>query len=307
MANNEHLNILKQGINAWNQWRKENPGVQPDLSAAILSEPDLRGADLRGVNLTGIYGGWANFSGVNLSRAELSEADLICTNFRDAILSGADLRGADLHDANLSGAEFAGARLLNTVFTAVDLSQVEGLEAVQHQGPSEISISTIYLSQGNIPEIFLRGAGVPDPFIANMKSLVAAMSPIQFYSCFISYSSQDQEFADRLYSDLQAKGVRCWLASEDLKIGDPFRQRIDDAIRRYDKLLVVLSETSAASSWVESEVEAALEKERTKEGKAVLFPIRLDEAVMKTKQAWAADIRRKRHVGDFTQWQDYNL
>jgi uncharacterized protein YjbI with pentapeptide repeats len=307
MANNEHLNILKQGINAWNQWRKENPGVQPDLSAAILSETDLRGADLRGVNLTGIYGGWANFSGVNLSRAELSEADLICTNFRDAILSGADLRGADLHDANLSGAEFAGARLLNTVFTAVDLSQVEGLEAVQHQGPSEISISTIYLSQGNIPEIFLRGAGVPDPFIANMKSLVAAMSPIQFYSCFISYSSQDQEFADRLYSDLQAKGVRCWLASEDLKIGDPFRQRIDDAIRRYDKLLVVLSETSAASSWVESEVEAALEKERTKEGKAVLFPIRLDEAVMKTKQAWAADIRRKRHVGDFTQWQDYNL
>jgi hypothetical protein len=100
--------------------------------------------------------------------------------------------------------------------------------------------------------------------------------------------------------------VRCWYAPEDLKIGDKFRQRIDDAIRRYDKLLVVLSETSVASSWVESEGEPALEKERTKEGKAVLFPIRLDEAVRKTKQAWAADIRRKRHVGDFSQWQDYN-
>jgi len=99
--------------------------------------------------------------------------------------------------------------------------------------------------------------------------------------------------------------VRCWFATEDLKIGDPFRQRIDEAIRRYDKLLVVLSKTSVASTWVESEVEAALERERVA-GKTVLFPIRLDEAVMKTGQAWAADIRRKRHMGDFSRWQDHS-
>jgi hypothetical protein len=100
--------------------------------------------------------------------------------------------------------------------------------------------------------------------------------------------------------------VRCWFAPEDLKIGDKFRSRIEDSIRLYDKLLVVLSENSIASSWVEEEVEAALEKERQNPGSHVLFPIRLDDAVMETKQAWAASLRRERHIGDFRDWKDHD-
>ncbi len=88
-----------------------------------------------------------------------------------------------------------------------------------------------------------------------MRSLVA--HPIEYYTCFISYSSRDQEFADRLYTDLQSKGVCCWFAPEDMKIGDKLRQRIDESIRLYDKLLV-LSAYSVASWWVEYEVEKAL-------------------------------------------------
>ena len=57
-------------------------------------------------------------------------------------------------------------------------------------------------------------------------------------------------------------------------------------------------------SWVE-EVEAALEKER-KQNKVVLFPIRLDDAVMETDQAWAASLRRARHIGDFRAWKDHD-
>ena len=48
-----------------------------------------------------------------------------------------------------------------------------------------------------------------------MRALVAAMSPIEFYSCFISYSSKDEEFAKRLHADLQSNGVRCWFAPEE--------------------------------------------------------------------------------------------
>lgn len=66
-----------------------------------------------------------------------------------------------------------------------------------------------------------------------------------------------------------------WLATEDLKIGDRFRTKIDEAIRLYDKLLLVDSKNSVGSPWVESEVEAAFEKER-KQKRTVLFPIRLD-------------------------------
>ena len=83
-----------------------------------------------------------------------------------------------------------------------------------------------------------------------------------------------------------------------MKIGDKFRRRINDAIRIHDKLLVVLSQDSVKSAWVEDEVEAAFERE-CRDGNTVLFPIRLDDAVMDSDAAWAASIRRTRHIGDF--------
>jgi hypothetical protein len=76
---------------------------------------------------------------------------------------------------------------------------------------------------------------MPDMFITYMRSLVA--KPIEYYTCFISYSSKDDSFIHRLHADLQQKGVRCWFAPEDLKIGDEIRVRIDESIRLYDKLL----------------------------------------------------------------------
>ena len=75
--------------------------------------------------------------------------------------------------------------------------------------------------------------------------------PIQFYSCFISYSSKDQEFADRLHADLQNKGVRCWFAPHDMPIGAKIIDAIDEAIRLRDKVLLILSEHSVSSDWVE--------------------------------------------------------
>jgi hypothetical protein len=142
-----------------------------------------------------------------------------------------------------------------------------------------------------------------DTFIAYARSLVD--KAIEYYSCFISYSSKDEDFAKRLYTDLQAKGVRCWFAPEDMKFGDRIRPRIDESIRLHDKLLLVLSEHSVASKWVEFEVEAAMDKEE--EGKPpVLFPVRLNRTVMDSTTAWAAHIKRTRHIGDFTNWKNHD-
>ena len=124
----------------------------------------------------------------------------------------------------------------------VDLSGAKGLETVEHGGPSTIGIDTIYKSRGKIPEVFLRGCGVPDEFIAYIGSMVGR--PIEFYSCFISYSTHDQEFAERLHADLQAKGVRCWFAPHDIKGGRKIHEQIDEAIRLHDRLLLILSEHS---------------------------------------------------------------
>jgi hypothetical protein len=73
----------------------------------------------------------------------------------------------------------------------------------------------------------------------------------------------------------------------------------------YDRLLLILSESSVKSRWVQKEVDTAFEKE-VKENRMVLFPIRIDEAVMNSAVGWAADIRRQRHIGDFRQWKDHD-
>jgi TIR domain len=128
---------------------------------------------------------------------------------------------------------------------------------------------------------------------------------IQHYSCFISYSSKDEDFANRLHADLQNKGVRCWFAPDDMKIGAKIRDTIDDAIRLRDKVLLVLSEASIASDWVEDEVDKAFEEERQRGG-VVLFPVRVDDGVMETKEAWASKLRRSRNIGDFRGWKDHD-
>ncbi len=145
-----------------------------------------------------------------------------------------------------------------------------------------------------------------------MGSLVG--KPLEFYSCFISYSSKDQEFAERPHADLRSKKVRCWFAPEDMKTGDRIRDRIDQTIRLYEKLLLILSGNSIQSDWVETEVETALEEESRRKAKlpadsprpSVLFPIRLDDAVTKSTMPWARKIRRERHITDFTQWKHHD-
>jgi hypothetical protein len=188
------------------------------------------------------------------------------------------------------------------VFTDVDLSVTKGLETCAHIGPSVLDHRTLQRSR-RLPLAFLRGCGLPDRLIEYLPSLLA--EAIQYYSCFISYSSKDDAFAERLYADLQTKGVRCWFAPEDMKIGDKFRQRIDEAIHVRERLLLILSENSISSEWVEKEVETAFEKEQ-RQKRTVLFPVRLGDAVMECPTGWSADIRRSRHIGDFRRWKDHD-
>ena len=123
-----------------------------------------------------------------------------------------------------------------------------------------------------------------------------------YYTCFISHTPEDLAFAEKLHTDLLNHGVPCWFAPEDMRIGDKKRQRVEQAIQAYDKLLLVLSHKAVNSDWVEYEVETAFDKESTQQS-LVLFPIRLDKAVMDSTTGWAAYIRRTRHIGDFERWQ----
>jgi len=183
MANPEHVARLKERVTAWNAWRRQSPDVLPELSEADLNEADLTGADLTEADLSGASLSGADLSRTTLTKADLTAADLswahlLGTDLTQADLSGALLVAADLSKVNLNAAGFNGATFGATILSDTDLSQAKGLESVHHESPSTIGIDTIVQSRGNIPEAFLRGAGVPDVFIANMKALVGAMEPI---------------------------------------------------------------------------------------------------------------------------------
>ena len=272
-----------------------------DLIGANLGDADLADAELRDADLGGADMSFANLHGADLGGANLIGADL----------GDADLRGADLRGANLGFANLRGALMLRTLFADVDLSTVKGLDTVQHEGPSVIGIDTIYKSKGNIPESFLRGAGVPESFIVFMKSLTGAA--FDFYSCFISYSTKDQPFADRLHADLQARGIRCWFAPHDIQGGRKIHEQIDEAIRLYDKLLLILSPDSMSSNWVKTEIANARTKE-TQQGRQVLFPITLvPYEQIKAWKLFDADAGidtarevREYFVPDFSNWKDHD-
>jgi TIR domain len=201
----------------------------------------------------------------------------------------------------LEGADLTEARLGNTNFANVDFTSVIGLETCIHGDPSTIDHRTLQKS-GPLPLAFLRGVGLPDTLIEYLPSIFN--QAIQHYSCFISYSSKDDEFAHRIHADLQNIGVRCWFAPHDLRIGDEILDALDAAIRLREKVVLILSEHSIKSGWVKDEVTAGFEEERQR-GHTVLFPVRLDEAVMNTKEAWAAKLRA-RNIGDFRKWKDHD-
>jgi len=362
MAIPQHLNVLKQGVQAWNNWRIANPGDEPDLAGAKLSTADLREANLRETDLR-----WADLSGANLSGAILNRADLRRANLNRTIfhlaklseanlsetyLSGADLREADLrkaffirsdlanadlsasdcqradfrwaylikarfNEANLGGANLIEANLtkselkqanLGEAFVAWscfgdnDLSDTQGLDEVKHFGPSTIGIDTIYRSKGNIPEEFLRGAGVPEHFISYASHLNA--KAFKYNGCFISFAGNDRNFVDKISDDLQREGIRCWIAPEEMKMGDAIRQEVDQLIRIQDKLLVVLSKFSIESAWIQKELQAALAEERN-QNRPVLFPLRLANSGMDTEKKWLANLQQTHQTYDFTTWENW--
>jgi uncharacterized protein YjbI with pentapeptide repeats len=310
--------------------------AEADLSEANFSFADLStesddvmsATQFHFANLSG-----ANFEGAKLNKAVFFKAELSGTNFKSSNLTGADfgdariihadLSGADLTDtrlgytrfirSNLDGSDFTRATVARTIFAESDLSNCVNLTSAVYKAPCTIGIDTFYASKGKIPEAFLRGCGVPDGLINLAKSLVGAEEGIQFYSCFISYSGLDEEFARHLHGRLQQEHVRVWFSPHDIQGGKKLHEQIDEAIRIYDKLLILLSPHSLKSEWVITELRKARKAER-KTGKRKLFPLRLVDFQAITDwecfdsdsgQDLAVEVREY-FIPDFSNWKDHD-
>jgi TIR domain/Pentapeptide repeats (8 copies) len=300
MDHDEALKLLgggPEGIAEWNRRRSAGEEI-----------PDLSGADLSAAKLGPLDPIKPNIRGAHLSGADLSGSDLSAANLRWADLAWTDLRRANLAEADLSY-----ATCWNTSFAEVDLSSAKGLETVRHRGPSSIDTHTLIASKGKIPETFLRGCGVPEELICYLPSIIGSMSPIQFYSCFVSYSTKDEDFAKRLHSRLTEEKLRVWYAPDSMRAGSEHDQQIDEAIRLYDKLLLVVSDASMTSGWVRREIRKARQNEGPNKPRK-LFPIRL--VSIDAIKAWEpidprtgediAEELLKFHIPDFSNWKDHD-
>ncbi len=136
-------------------------------------------------------------------------------------------------------------------------------------------------------------------------------NPIQFYSCFLSHSDYDREFAQCLYRRLRGVQLRTWYSPKDTQGGKKLSEQIDQAIRMYDKLLVVLSGQSLLSKSVQDELRNA-RKAELRDNKRKLFPIRLvDLDILNTWKCIDPDTGedlaveiREYYIPDFTNWKD---
>ena len=313
MANDMHVGLVLEGPKTLNLWREANPDTTLDLSDANLRRADfvhakLNGAIFHDANLEWADFRWADLIGADLTGARLPRADFHKADLSGAVLKRAELIDANFEDANLRGADLAEAIFAHTRLLNTDLATAKGLAATVHRGPSDLDLETLAKS-GYLPSEFLRGCGVNDAAIqaAHLYDENSLSESLErggdYYSSFISHSSRDKVFVERLYADLQSHGIRCWYAVHDMRIGDRILDTVYSAIRKQEKLLLVLSKDSVTSEWVRDEVEKAFAEERDR-GTTVVFPIRIDDSAMNSAMAWAEKIRTGRHIGDFQQWQN---
>ena len=296
-----------------------------DLSWANLERKNLSGANLRGVKLSHAKLQYSIFKNTDLEGADIRGANLLRSyfyksNLSSCNLSRAILSGATLNETDLSYAKFYRTTLGNTNFISCDsLNLISRIDTIRHRNPSSIDVITLKKCIDKLPIKFLEGIGFNQEQIDNLKKLNGVDS-MQHYSCFISHSKVDNKFASKLYKDLRANNISCWIYSHDMQGGKEWEEQIVEAIKSYDKLILVCSRNSIYSKNVVMEILNAIDNERH-DNVRKLFPIRLDDHILEKKmmdearekvksgewrENWVYYIT-KIHIPDFSQWKDDNI
>ena len=224
MAETTHIDILYEGTEAWNEWRRKNPGERPKLVGADLSEMDLTGANL----------GEADLTDAELFQTDLTEANLKMAVLRGADLSGADLSGAalyktelaeaclieaDLTGANLGAADLRGADLRGTKLRGVDLSEAD----LSNANLNEADLTGTNLTRADITGANLHNANFAGTNLTGMKDGGFREKRGRYYgirgldSCFgdplFVRDAKDQDYLDTLevaIDETPSTGKRRW-------------------------------------------------------------------------------------------------
>lgn len=329
----QHINLSKAELDSANL--KGSDLRFATFTEAVLSHANLDTADVRGANFCNAKLDYVSFNSTKLSAADSGETGFVVPNFhitnftgaslkhaklvncncKGVIMRGVDLTGASIWEVNFERADLSCCSLLdvnleNAQFLDTSLIDVRGLETIKHRGRCEISISTLGKLGSHIPRVFLQEIGVPDYLVRSLPATIT-VDPIQYYSFFISYCHEDEEFAKLLHAKMREIGLTVWFAPENLQAGKKLHEQVFGAIDRFDRILLVLSENSMTSKWVASEVRKAEQRE-VASGSRILFPVRLCN--FDSIRRWelfdsdiggdvAAEVRQY-YIPDFSNWRD---
>ncbi len=215
MGLHNELEILNQGVDAWNDWRRGNPALKPlltdadlsdmDLSGANLSEAVLDGAELFDANLENTNLKMATMRGADLSGANLKGAELYKVDLRDASLIGADLSRAYLAEADISGADLRGAQLNGADLSGANLSEANCATA----DLSQACLARAHLSRTNLRNADLYRCDLSSMRYGSFRSMGGRFYGIRgLDSCYgnalFVRDAKDQDYLDTLELSIQA-------------------------------------------------------------------------------------------------------
>lgn len=220
----QHLEILKEGPEAWNAWRQEHSGAVPvfknqdlselDLTRANLSDADLSYTELFDATLThanlkmavmpGADLSGAKLNGAELYKVDLTDASLIGAVLTDCYLAEANLGGADLRGANLQGADLSGATLCGANLTGANLGRTTLVRAD--------------ITGANLRNADIYGADLTDMEYGTYPTMRGHFYGIRgLPSCYgnalFVRDAKDQDYLDTLENTIEATtstAMRCW-------------------------------------------------------------------------------------------------
>lgn len=318
--NKDDLHRLCYQTQSWNRWRLQCPEVRPDLSNAVLNrlatkstlsrdrsvfrrfqEAYFQGIDFKNSDLHGVKIWDSDLSGADFRNADLRGAEIRRSKLEKADLRNADLRGVRFIRCDLSGARFEQAILGGTHFGFTRLDGAEGLNETQHAANSDIDQFTL-VSSTPLPGSFLSACNVPMAAIS-MAELYVRDRP--YYTCFISYSRNDELFANRLRRELTCLGVPTWFAPEDLREemrsetqSDQEKIELERDLYAYidtaERFLLLISHHILESNWVGKEFQRA-------RNFTPVIPVLIRDLPAPGSDAWRSSISKTNLDGKYTQ------
>ena len=202
MANPEHLAKLKEGVDVWNNWRQENPDIEPDLRDTNLENADLRDANLSGSDLSGsdlfhatlihTILSFSNLTDTNLSVANLSGADLTCARLTNANFIGAKLIHTNLLESKLIDAKLIGAKLIHTNLIRANILGANLIDA---------NLNRVQALEANFEDVTLTGACIEDWNINSKTNLQNVKCDYIYLKQIYSKEKKTWIYCDRIPHD----------------------------------------------------------------------------------------------------------